>query len=129
MLSGLWPSLKLATGLDASGLSRDPEVVRAYVSDPLVFTTATPRWFTETTRAQALALEKAPALTLPALVIHGALDPLADPEATHEVFAKLGSQDKTLKLWEGLRHEILNEPEKNDVLAMMVDWVEKRSPQ
>jgi len=62
---------------------------------------------------------------MPVLLIHGAADGLVDPEASRELFEQLGSPDKTLKLWPELRHEVLNEPEKEVVLATFVEWLEK----
>jgi alpha-beta hydrolase superfamily lysophospholipase len=126
VLSSVIPNLAIPSGLDANLVSRDPAVVKAYVEDPLVFHKATTRWFTEATGAQARAFEEASALRLPVLLIHGAADGLVDPEASREIFERLGSPDKTLKLWPELRHEILNEPEKETVLATFVEWIEKR---
>jgi alpha-beta hydrolase superfamily lysophospholipase len=128
VLSSVLPNLAMPTGLDANQISRDPAVVKAYVDDPLVFTTATTRWFTETTFAQAQAFLQAPAFRMPVLLIHGAADGLVDPEASRELFEQLGSPDKTLKLWPELRHEILNEPEKEVVLATFVEWLLRLAP-
>lgn len=126
VLSSVLPNLAMPTGLDAGHLSRDQEVVKAYVQDPLVLTKATTRWFTEATRAQARALAGAPSLRLPVLLIHGAADGLVDPEGSRAFFERLGAPDKTFRLWPELRHEILNEPEKVEVLGAFAEWIEKR---
>jgi lysophospholipase len=126
ILSAVLPRFTLPTNLDPQHLSRDPEVGKAYMADPLVFGTATTRWFTETMAAQARAFAAAPATRTPVLLVHGAADNLVDPEGSREWFEHLGSPDKTLRLWPELRHEILNEPEKAEVLALMADWMEKR---
>lgn len=125
VLSSLLPNLALATNLDRSHLSRDPEVGKAYAADPLIFGTATTRWFTEAMKAQQRALAEAPSLRLPVLIVHGAADGLADPEGSRTFFERLGATDKTLRLWPELRHEILNEPEKLEVLGLYADWIEK----
>ncbi len=125
LLSSLLPNLKLATNLDASNLSRDPEVAKAYLADPLVFGTATTRWFTEAMKAQDRALAAAGELRIPVLVVHGAADALADPEGSRAFHERLGAADKTLRLWPELRHEILNEPEKAEVIQVYTDWIEK----
>jgi alpha-beta hydrolase superfamily lysophospholipase len=65
------------------------------------------------------------AVTLPALVMHGAADRLAPPEGSRLVAERLGSNDKTLTLYDGLRHEIFNEPERDAVLADVVTWLDK----
>jgi lysophospholipase len=126
VLSSLLPNLAMPTNLDANHISRDQAVVQAYVNDPLVLTKATTRWFTETVGAQARAFAGAPSLRVPVLLIHGAADGLVDPEASRELFERLGAVDKTLRLWPELRHEILNEPEKLEVLRTFGDWIEKR---
>ena len=128
VLSSLVPDLALPTDMDPGLISRDPEVVKAYVEDPLVLKKATTRWFTEAMGAQARALADAPSLAMPLLVIHGAADAIADPEASRRFFELAGAQDKTLRLWPELRHEILNEPEKQEVLAAFSEWIEKRLP-
>jgi len=125
VLSSVLPNLALPTELDANLISRDPEIVRAYVHDPLVLTKATTRWFTEAMRAQSKALAGAAELRMPLLLIHGAADGLVDPEASRAFFEQVGASDKTLRLWPELRHEILNEPEKLEVLAVFSDWIEK----
>lgn len=127
VLTYVTPWLALPTELDPSRLSRDPEVGRLYMADPLVSHHATTRWFTEITgAAQPAAFTKAASIQLPVLVVAGAADEIVDPEATRELYALLTTQDRTLRMWEGLRHEILNEPEKAEVLALMADWIEKR---
>lgn len=126
LLSCVWPTFTLPTNLDVRNLSRDPEVGKAYLADPLVFGTATTRWFTEAMGAQEQAFAHAPELRLPVLLVHGAADGIADPERSRELFERLGATDKTLRLWPELRHEILNEPEKGEVIALFADWIEKR---
>jgi lysophospholipase len=40
---------------------------------------------------------------------------------------RASSKDKTLKLYEGLYHEILNEPEKEQVIADIIAWLDART--
>jgi alpha-beta hydrolase superfamily lysophospholipase len=126
VLSRVVPWLAMATQLDPEHLARDPEVGRLYMADPLVTHVATTRWFTEITgNGQPLAFARAASMALPVLFIAGADDKLVDPEATRELFDRLTMADRTLRMWEGLRHEVLNEPEKDQVLGVIVDWLEK----
>jgi alpha-beta hydrolase superfamily lysophospholipase len=126
-LSRFVPTVSLPSDLDLSLLSKDPAVWEAYDQDPLVVKSATARWYTETVRrAQPAALAAAPQLSLPALVQHGREDGIADPAATEHLFASLGSADKELKLWDGLRHELLNEVEKEQVRGHILGWLEPR---
>lgn len=126
VLSRLLPHLLLASKFSDEVLSKDPEVRRAYDADPLIPRGATARWFTETTSAQSAAISEALRIELPILVMHGLDDSLADVEATREFFAGIGSEDRELKLWEGLRHELLNEIEKQQVRDHILDWIDRR---
>jgi alpha-beta hydrolase superfamily lysophospholipase len=58
--------------------------------------------------------------------MHGTEDQLAAPEGSRLLYERVASADKTLKLYEGLHHEILNEPEKDQVIADIVDWLDAR---
>jgi acylglycerol lipase len=110
--------------VDSSTVSRDPEVVRAYDEDPLV---AHGRLPAQTITELAAAIESFPArlpsLTLPLLVMVGTADELVPPEAAVMVEQLAGSEDRTLIEYEGLFHEILNEPEQDEVLDDLVAWL------
>lgn len=117
-------------GLDlAQTLSRDPAVVEAYVSDPLVYRGPPPP-----ARASALAQMRellpdlARQITLPILVMAGAASPLGDGPRSEALFEVVQSQDKTLKLYPELMHEIFNEPEHPQVMADMEEWLNRRLP-
>ena len=108
-------------------ISRDPAVVAAYLADPLVH----PRRVRARLGAEMLAAmdEVAgglPRLTLPILVMQGTLDALVDPSAAGYVHARVGSPDRTLRVYPGLYHEIFNEPERDRVLDDLVEWVVER---
>jgi alpha-beta hydrolase superfamily lysophospholipase len=124
VLSGIVPGLTMSNELDASGLSHDRAIVEAYVSDPMVHGKVTARFFTEMLRAQVDTLQHARDLRLPLLVMHGAADPIVSPQASREFYEAAGSADKTLKLYDGLYHEIFNEPEKEQVLADLIAWLD-----
>ena len=124
IISALFPKLPLLK-LDASAVSRDPEVVRDYVRDPLVHHGGIPaRTGAEMNRAMELIRQRMEALEVPLLIMHGTGDLLADPEGSRQLYDRSQSADKDLRLYEGLYHEILNEPEKAQVLADMVEWLD-----
>ncbi len=113
--------------LDAKGVSRDPEVVRAYVNDPLVFSgKTTARLGAETIDAMQRVQAGAGAITLPLLILQGGADKLVSPEGAQELYQAAGSKDKTLKVYPGLYHEIYNEPEHEQVLHDVETWLEAR---
>jgi alpha-beta hydrolase superfamily lysophospholipase len=124
LISWLAPTVPLI-GLDPGGVSRDPDVVAAYVKDPLVHHgKATARLITELSSNMRAALATAPAIELPLLVMHGDADMLTSPAGSQALHDRAGSTDKTLKLYPGLYHEIFNEPERDEVLGDMSAWLE-----
>ena len=60
-----------------------------------------------------------------ALLLHGGEDRTIAPQASERIFNGASSADKTLKIFPGLRHEILNEPERQQVLVMILDWLRR----
>ena len=61
---------------------------------------------------------------LPLLVMHGEKDRLADPDGSKAIYANAGTEDKHIKIFAGMFHELVNEPEKEDILNEMLAWVE-----
>jgi len=110
--------------LDVNGISRDREVVAAYVSDPLVFHGKTPaRLAAELLKAMLRVTAEAEKLTLPFLVLQGGGDKIVDPAGAQMLYDKAGSTDKTIKVYEGLFHEVFNEPERARVLQDVETWL------
>ena len=64
------------------------------------------------------------AITLPVLIMAGSASPLGDAEGSQQISEQVSSQDKTLKLYDGLMHEIFNEPEHGVVFADLLAWLE-----
>jgi len=126
-LSSIAPTFTMTTGLDANLLSHDGEVVRQYVNDPLVHGVATARFYTEFLRAEDETFKEAGQLTLPCLITQAGADGIVDPSGTMDFFKKVGSADKTLKVYDGFYHEILNEPGKESVLAEIDTWLSART--
>jgi alpha-beta hydrolase superfamily lysophospholipase len=123
VLSALLPRLGLVR-LEAEGVSRDPVVVRAYRQDPLVFTgKITARLGTELLQAMGRVLAEAQKISLPLLILQGAEDKLVDPQGAQVLFDRVSSVDKTIKVYEGLYHEVFNEPEHDQVLGDVEKWL------
>ena len=126
VLSALIPKVGLV-GLDPTGISRDPAVVRAYLDDPLVYhgkTTA--RLGCEMLKCMRRVSAEASRITLPILILHGGEDRLVDLAAAQMLHERVGSADKTLIVYDGLHHEVYNEPEHPDVLADVEAWMNER---
>jgi acylglycerol lipase len=126
VLSVVAPRLGLI-GVDPTLVSRDPAVVRAYVEDPLVFHgKLQARTIAQLAAVIARFPEEAPAIRVPLLVMLGSADRLAPPAGGRMVHERASSTDKTLLVYDGLYHEILNEPEQERVMDDLVAWLDAR---
>jgi acylglycerol lipase len=125
LLSGIWPSLSMPTGIESRLLSHDQIVVQAYIDDPLVHDLVSSRWYTEFTAAGEECLAGAGELKLPLLIIHGQSDGIVDYQGSTTVMQKAASNDKELHLIEDLYHETMNETEqeRNKVLKIISTWI------
>lgn len=124
LLSAVAPRLGLVV-LPAEGVSSDPEVVRAYVEDPLVHHGKVPaRTAWELTKAAPGYLSAASEIKVPTLIQHGAGDALVSAQANAPVYQAIGAPDKTVKIYDELAHEIYNEPEREGVIDDLVAWLE-----
>jgi alpha-beta hydrolase superfamily lysophospholipase len=125
-IGAIAPGLPLQQ-LDAGAVSRDPAVVDAYNTDPLVYHGKVPGGI-----ARALLLvgetmpQRAASLAAPLLVVHGSDDHLIPVEGSHQLVAAVGSSDVELKVYPGLYHEVFNEPEQDQVLDDVVSWINAR---
>lgn len=110
--------------LPLNRISRDPAVVDAYNKDPLVFRTPIrARLGAEMLDAMDRVEAGLPSLRTPLLVMQGTADGLVDPGCGPHVYDRAGSEDKTLKMYDGLWHEIFNEPERDHVLDDLTGWL------
>ena len=123
VLAPILPSLTLPTGLDAEEICRDPDVVAAYRADPLVHDRASTTLGRDGVVAARETSSSAARLEVPLLLIHGSADRLIYPEGTQD-FAAHVLGDCTLVLYDGLVHELHNEPERAEVLRDVVAWLD-----
>jgi alpha-beta hydrolase superfamily lysophospholipase len=126
VLVPILPGLLLPNGVEPRNLSRDPAVVDAYVRDPLVSRRASPRWLLALHRAIRDVHATAGRLDLPVLVLAAGDDRLTDLEATRRWVARAPRDRVELTVWDGLHHEIFNEPEKEQVYERVASWLEPR---
>jgi alpha-beta hydrolase superfamily lysophospholipase len=125
LLGSVFPTFTLKSGVDPQMLSRDPRVADEYINDPLVHFLVTAAWGKSMLRLIDLAFENAPRFPLPLLLMHGTKDELDYPRGS-QMFADLAPKDKlTLKMWEGFKHELHNDPEKAEVFKTMIEWLDK----
>ena len=109
--------------------SRDPNVVQALNDDPLVGQETQPsQTMAAMVRADERVKQGFPLITLPVLILHGTLDKNAKPTGSQLFYDTAGSSDKTLKLYDGSFHDLLNDLDKEVVMADIKDWLNARLP-
>ncbi|MBN2401954.1 MAG: lysophospholipase [Spirochaetes bacterium] len=113
--------------INSNGISRDPEVVKAYQNDPLVFhRKTTARLGAELLKAITRVNAELERISLPFIVLQGSADRIIDPSGAQMLYDRAASKDKTIKIYNGLYHEVFNEPEKDRVLKDVERWIEAR---
>ncbi|MGB5484892.1 serine aminopeptidase domain-containing protein, partial [Parasphingorhabdus sp.] len=109
------------------GVSRDPQVVADYLADPLVYNGKMgARLATEMLGNMTEIQKNAGQISLPLLLLHGGKDSLAAADGSRFLDGHVSSSDRVLKIYPELFHEIFNEPEKDQVLNDMTDWLDNR---
>lgn len=126
LLAVLTPRLGMLQ-LDPKGVSRDPEEVRKYVEDPLVYHgKMSARMMRELLAGMNAIQLGAGGITLPMLIMHGEADTMTAPQGSRFLHENISSSDRTLKIYPGLSHEIYNEPERLEVMEEVLAWCEER---
>lgn len=125
LLGGLLPGLSIPSGLDAKSISRDPDVVERYVNDPLVHDKATLQFAKNSLTTIQYIFAHVAEWKLPLLLMHGTEDKLAYSKCSEKVANMMKPGICTLRLWPGLYHELHNEPEKDEVLAYMIEYLDR----
>ena len=124
MLSALIPRFGLVR-VDANAVSRDPAVVQAYINDPLVHRgKITARLSAEILKAMQYLNGQANKITLPIMIVQGSADKLVDPVGAQMLYDMVSSTDKEIRIYDGLCHEVYNEPEHDMVLREVERWLE-----
>lgn len=123
------PVARLAPPLDAAGLSRIPEEVAAYASDPMVSDPRVPAKTGATAIAvAALAWTRYANWTTPVLVLHGEHDTATDPAGSKRFAALAPATDKRLVLYPEGRHELLNDLDRDAAMDVILTWLGERKP-
>ena len=111
--------------LDAEGICRDPAVVDAYLNDPLVYTgKITARLSAEMLKTIQHLTGSAIKIRLPIMIVQGGSDKLVDPSGAQLLYDSVSSEDKKIKIYDGLYHEVFNEPEHGQVLDDVKVWID-----
>lgn len=132
-VSRVAPSLKVPINLSAKFISRDPQEVTKYTSDPLIHGFGTTKGLFDMLSNGKLLLTtryKDIAADVPLLITHGTLDGLTCPKASKEFFDKIQVKDKEYKVYDGFYHELHNEPEEDRkvVIDYYIQWIRNHLP-
>ncbi|BAS70891.1 Os01g0199400 [Oryza sativa Japonica Group] len=107
-------------------VSRDPAALLAKYSDPLVYTgPIRVRTGHEILRISSYLLHNLKKVTVPFMVLHGTADRVTDPLASQDLYNEASSRHKDLRLYDGFLHDLLFEPERDEIATDIIDWMER----
>jgi len=107
--------------------SRDPAVVAAMDEDPLIAHETQPtQTLAEMVRADERLEREFPGFTLPLLILHGTNDKATKPSGSQQFYDAASSRDKTIKIYEGGYHDLLNDTDRDVVIADVTNWLDER---
>ncbi len=124
-LARLLPRTPIPNGVNPADLSRDPQVAQRYEADPLVHRVITARTAITLKKAMEESIALAPKLKIPCLILVGGADKVCDPQAAYEFSQHVDSTLVRFRRYEGLYHELFNEPEREEVLADLLGWMKE----
>ncbi len=125
LMNALNPRLRIELPIRAEHLSHDSNVVRSYITDPLVVKKPTIRLVYELVRASKEIWRYIDRVDKPVMLLHGGRDVIVPPRASIEAYQRIRSRVKELKIYPDLYHEILNEPQWRTVFSNIVNWLQK----
>ena len=126
VLSRVWPRFSIRTGMDLSGLARDPAVTATVLADPLFHRVGTARLSTEVTAAIARVRAGAPRFSLPLLLLHGSADRMVPPDGSRDFIARVRFHDRELREYAGAYHVLFADLDHERVLADVERWIAAR---
>ena len=123
-LSGIVPSFSIKVKLEGSSVSRDPQVARAYMEDPLVHWYRSARWGTESMKVIEWIKSRAGEINLPVLFLHGERDGLVTAAGAQRFFEQIQYADKTIHIYSGGLHEPHNDLDYKRVISDIAGWMD-----
>jgi alpha-beta hydrolase superfamily lysophospholipase len=110
-------------------VSRDPDVVASYENDPLNYHGPMPKANVANRKQDLDGLwDNMGVITVPVLLLHGQDDALVPAQVSRDIAEKVSSSDVTIQVFPELYHEIWNEPEQEETIGAMVEWITKHVP-
>ena len=123
LLDRIWPTYPFKNTVDPNDLSRNPEVGRAYMQDPLILRWVSVRFFRETLRWMDRVGARAQEIKLPLLMLLGSRDKIVPIDQAQTFYEKISSAERELKVYRGYLHEILQDPERDLVYDDILRWI------
>ncbi|MFL5494932.1 MAG: alpha/beta hydrolase [Gemmatimonadales bacterium] len=125
VMSRIWPAFSLETGMDLSGLARDPGVVAELLADPLFHRLGSARLSTEVQAAIARVQSRAAEFPLPLLLLHGSKDRMVPPDGSRAFVGRARRPDVRLIEYPEGHHVLLADWDREQVLADLLQWIER----
>jgi alpha-beta hydrolase superfamily lysophospholipase len=124
-MANIAPSFSMANGLDRQNLSHDPATFVAYDADQLVHDRISAILGRDLLTMGSWMIEQANSFSIPLLLMQGSKDHLVSPQATEAFARRVPSELLTYRVWQDFYHETHNELGKEQVLQLMVDWLDQ----
>jgi len=125
--SALFPDLTQANQVDHTTLTHDPKLLKTHEDDPLIHDRISARLYAELVSRLSVSKETASRIFISSLVLQAGEDHVVSRRATETFFEQLSARDKTLTVFEGLYHEILNETSRQAIFSQVGDWLSQRA--
>jgi alpha-beta hydrolase superfamily lysophospholipase len=125
IIERIYPKYTNNRPLNARNLTSDPQMIERYVSDPLGHGQITAKFFFSMLRAGRWAIEHAAKLSVPTLIMHASEDRVTSAPASKLFAERAGSLCEWIS-WDGLQHELLNEVRREEVFAVIRDWLDRQ---
>jgi alpha-beta hydrolase superfamily lysophospholipase len=122
------PGVTLATAIGPELMTRDPDVLAGRAADSLRHTRISAPIFYGMVEGGPLVALNAARIRTPVLMVLGGADPVIDSRESRAVFERLGSEDKSLRVYPGMLHEPLNDIGREQVLSDIAEWIAVRLP-
>ena len=127
ILNRVWPSLRQPNGIKPSDVSRSAEISGQYASDPLIVTRASARWFIELQNAMFTARSTNTVFPVATMILQAGEDRVVSSEATQKFSEALEAPNKSFRLYPQCYHELLNEPEREQIMNEILVWLKQLS--
>ena len=127
ILNKTFPTMQFPTGIESQMSTRNKDFHVRDEADPLFLRKVSVRWYHEFEKAIIDAhqdINEYP--DIPTLLMQSGKDRLILPQDVKKWFDSLPIKNKTFKLWEELYHELLNEPEREDVFKDVIEFIGKQ---